>query len=302
MVGTGHYENFPVASVLLPPAMRRHIAAVYAFARTADDFADEGSLAPQDRLALLDGWEARLHDAHAGRAQEPARTGEPMEAPTLFVQLGATIHEKRLPVDLFAALLSAFRQDVTVHRYATWAQLLDYCSRSANPVGRIVLRIAGYDDPARDRLSDAICTALQLTNFWQDLAIDWARGRLYVPAADRTAAGASEHDLDARRMTPEWRAVLEELAARTRLLFVEGRPVCDGVRGRLRHELRLTSLGALRVLDRLERGGFDVFASRAALGAADVPVLAWQWLTWRQRLRPPAAAPGFAAAGQRRRG
>ena len=311
-LAASHYENFPVASRLLPARMRPHIAAVYAFARTADDFADEDGYATAERLARLDDWQQRLRRAvspdvaepaagEVGPANAAASTGG-VDPALVFEALAHTIRTCRLPVTLFEDLLSAFRQDVTVRRYATWPDVLDYCRRSANPVGRLVLRIAGYDDERLDRSSDALCTALQLTNFWQDLAIDWARGRLYVPAADRTAAGASEHDLDARRMTPEWRAVLEELAARTRLLFVEGRPVCDGVRGRLRHELRLTSLGALRVLDRLERGGFDVFATRPALGAADVPVLAWQWLTWRQRLRPPAAAPGFAPAGQRRRG
>jgi squalene synthase HpnC len=280
MVGTGHYENFPVASVLLPPAMRRHIAAVYAFARTADDFADEGSLAPQDRLALLDGWEARLHDAQAGRAQEAARTGEPADAPTLFVQLGATIHEKRLPVDLFAALLSAFRQDVTVHRYATWAQLLDYCSRSANPVGRIVLRIAGYDDPARDRLSDAICTALQLTNFWQDLRIDRQRGRVYVPEEDIRARGADVYALDGERLTVAWRVVLQALVARTRSLFELGRPLCDAVPGRLRYELRATWLGGVRILDQIATGRADVLARRPVIGAGDLPWFAGRMMVW----------------------
>ena len=296
-LAASHYENFPVASRLLPARMRPHIAAVYAFARTADDFADEDGYAAADRLERLDDWQQRLRRAVSSGAAEPvARDVGPPHAvastaavdPALvFEALAHTIRTCRLPVTLFEDLLSAFRQDVTVRRYATWADVLDYCRRSANPVGRLVLRIAGYDDERLDRSSDALCTALQLTNFWQDLATDWARGRLYVPAADRAAAGASEHDLDARRMTREWRAVLEELAARTRLLFVEGRPVCDGVRGRLRHELRLTWLGAVRVLDRLERGGFDVFASRPALGGADVPVLAWRWLTWSRQVDPP---------------
>ncbi len=131
--------------------------------------------------------------------------------------------------------------------------MLDYCRRSANPVGRLVLRVAGYDDPRLDRASDAVCTALQLTNFWQDLERDWAIGRLYVPADDRDRAGAREADLDARRMTPEWRAVMADAAGRTRRLFAEGRAVCDGVDGRLRWELRLTWLGGKRILDKLER-------------------------------------------------
>jgi squalene synthase HpnC len=300
-LAASHYENFPVASRLLPPRMRPHVAAVYAFARTADDFADEGGDAAADRLDRLDDWQRRLRRAvspdvaapaagEVGPANAGASTGG-VDPALVFEALAHTIRTCRLPVTLFEDLLSAFRQDVTVRRYATWPDVLDYCRRSANPVGRLVLRIAGYEDERLDRSSDALCTALQLTNFWQDLAVDWARGRLYVPEADRAAAGASEHDLDARRMTPEWRAVLEELSARTRRLFVEGRPVCDGVRGRLRHELRLTWLGALRVLDRLEREGFDVFASRPALGGADVPVLAWRWLTWSRQGNPSASRP-----------
>jgi squalene synthase HpnC len=277
-----HDENFPVASRLLPPAMRAHVAAVYAFARTADDFADEGSRPAAERLRLLDDWSARLH-ACARQADPPGdrAAAPPGDSDLVFVALGATIRACGLPLALFDALLSAFRHDITTHRYATWAELLWYCERSANPVGRLVLRIAGYDDPALDRASDALCTALQLTNFWQDLERDWRRGRLYVPAEDRDACGASERDLDARPMTAAWRSALARVAARTRDRFAAGRPVCDGVRGRLRLELRLTWLGGVRILDRIERAGFDVCSSRPSLGAADVPALLWGVLTWR---------------------
>ncbi len=270
-----HYENFPVASLLLPRAMRPHVAAVYAFARIADDFADEGTLSVEQRLRRLDWWKTLLH-----RGPVAAFLPEP-EHLSVFVALHNTIREKRLPIALFDDLLSAFRQDVTVHRYATWSDLLDYCRRSANPVGRLVLRIAGYDDPALDRQSDALCTALQLANFWQDLERDWEKGRLYVPRADLEAAGASESDLDARRITPAWRTALAAVAARTRALFDEGRGVADGVSGRLRWELRLTWLGGVRILDRLERDGFDVFRRRPALGPADAPVIVWRALAWR---------------------
>lgn len=270
-----HYENFPVASLLLPRAMRPHVAAVYAFARVADDFADEGVRPADERLRLLDEWSARLHHEHLEHSEHPEHPD------LLFLALHHTIREKRLPISLFDDLLSAFRQDVTVHRYATWSDLLDYCRRSANPVGRLVLRIAGYDDPALDRQSDALCTALQLANFWQDLERDWDKGRLYVPRADLEAAGASESDLDARRITPAWRAALATVAARTRALFDDGRGVADGVSGRLRWELRLTWLGGVRILDRLERDGFDVFRRRPALGPADAPVIVWRALAWR---------------------
>jgi phytoene synthase len=272
-----HYENFPVASLLLPAAMRPHVAAVYAFARTADDFADEGTHTVEERLRLLDEWLALLKD-------EGRRTRVdigPVPAEQIFLAVHHTIRERRLPLNLFEDLLSAFRQDVTVRRYAAWSDLLDYCRRSANPVGRLVLRIAGHEDPELDRQSDALCTALQLANFWQDLERDWDKGRLYVPRDALEAAGAVESDLDARRITPAWRAALSAVASRTRELFEEGRGVADGVSGRLRWELRLTWLGGVRILDRLERGGFDVFRRRPSLGPADAPVIVWRALAWR---------------------
>jgi phytoene synthase len=280
-----HYENFPVASRLLPAAMRPHVAAVYAFARVADDFADEDGTAAGDRIARLDDWLARVRAA-AGVA-EPVEAAPPdvpgIEARHVFEALAHTIRACSLPVSLFEDLLSAFRQDVSVRRYSTWTDVLDYCRRSADPVGRLVLRIAGYRDGALDESSDAFCTALQLTNFWQDLEVDWTRGRLYVPAEEWTRAGALEADLDARTITPAWRAALAGAAAVTRRLFANGRPVCDGVSGRLRYELRATWLGATRILDRLEAGGFDVFRARPTLGRRDaaaiaVGVAAWQWV------------------------
>ena len=269
-----HYENFPVASLLLPQRMRPAISAIYAFARRADDFADEPGYTDSERLRLLDDWHERLRAALGGHARTDS--GDDL----IFVALGDAIRSHDLPPALFEDLLSAFRQDVTVKRHATWHDVLDYCSRSANPVGRLVLRVAGHQDSALDRASDALCSALQLTNFWQDFARDWENGRLYVPLADRDAARASDADLDARRMTPEWRTVLRTMAARTRQLFAEGRPVCDGVSGRLKYELRLTWLGGSRILERLERSDFDVFVRRPALTAADVPSLVWRAATW----------------------
>jgi squalene synthase HpnC len=259
-----HYENFPVASRLLPRRLRRHVAAIYAFARTADDFADEPGRSPAERLALLDDWSRRL--------RQPPRD-------PVFVALADTRARFDLPLQLFDDLLSAFRQDVTTTRYDTWVEVLDYCRRSANPVGRLVLRLAGYAD-ALDGPSDAVCTALQLTNFWQDLAIDWQRGRLYVPRESWQPAGAALADLDAGRISPPWQAVLHDAAARTRALFAAGRPVCDGVRGRLRLELRATWHGGMRILERLEAADHDVFRLRPALGAGDAIVVAWRTLTW----------------------
>jgi squalene synthase HpnC len=198
----------------------------------------------------------------------------------VFLALGATIRACHLPLSLFDDLLSAFRQDITTHRYDTWASLLDYCRRSANPVGRLVLRIAGQDAARLDRSSDALCTALQLTNFWQDLDRDWKKGRLYVPLEDVDAENARIQDLDDRRITESWQRVLTRVTARTRQSFDAGRVVCDGVRGRLRYELRLTWLGGTRILDRLERVDYDVFMCRPALRLADMPPLALRALLW----------------------
>jgi squalene synthase HpnC len=274
-IARAHYENFPVASLLVPAAMRPHVSAVYAFARLADDFADEGDRGEPERISLLDAWLACLHGA------EPAPP-LPAESVHVFAALRATIRSCNLPVSLLEDLLDAFRQDVTTRRYASWADVLDYCRRSANPVGRLVLRIAGYHDEALDRSSDAVCTALQLTNFWQDLERDWQHGRLYVPLEDCRAAGADPADLDARRLTPPWREVLGLAAARTAALFDEGREVCSRVGGRLGVELRVTWLGGRRVLERLDQAGFDVFTRRPTLGAADAPVILGRLLAWRR--------------------
>lgn len=277
-----HYENFPVASLLLPSSMRPHVAAVYAFARAADDLADEGRRPSGERLRLLDAWAYRLHEAAARPDAEPrpAEPGEPANTPQIFSALAATIRARHLPVPLFDDLLSAFRQDVTVMRYGDWSELYDYCRRSANPVGRLVLRIAGAPSAQMDAWSDDICTALQLTNFWQDLAADYARGRLYVPLEELRRHGAGERALAADRVTPEWTAVLVAVTARTRELFARGRPLCDEVRGRLRYELRATWLGGTRLLDRLAASGRRSFSARPVLGTADLPWLASSLLAW----------------------
>jgi squalene synthase HpnC len=270
-----HYENFPVASRLLPSRLRPHIAAIYAFARIADDFADEGDRTDEARLSLLEDWHARLHQAAGGSVVD-----DHSDAAAIFLALGETIRRFDLELSLFDDLLSAFRQDVTVKRYDTWDGLLDYCRRSANPVGRLVLRVTGYRSEQADRHSDAVCTALQLTNFWQDLAEDWRRGRLYVPREIVAAAGADEHDLNRRRISPEWRTALGDAAARTRALYAGGRPIAADVRGRLRWELRATWLGGVRILDRLEAGGFDVFRARPTIRWRDMLSIAWGAFAW----------------------
>lgn len=291
-LAASHYENFPVASWLLPASVRPHVAAIYAFARIADDFADEPGREPTDRLWLLDDWRARLHaapDSSAGPASPRTSPGDAQPTPgsrlptpdAVFLALHDTIARFDLPVALFDDLLSAFRQDVDTSRYARWDDVLDYCRRSASPVGRLVLRLFGYRDEALDRASDAVCTALQLTNFWQDVAVDWWRGRLYVPAEVWRAHEANLADLDRGEITPEWRAALADCAARTRALFDTGRVVCDGVSGRLRYELRATWLGGRRILERLERRGFDVFTTRVTLNPVDALLIGWGVLAWR---------------------
>ncbi|HEX6464997.1 MAG TPA: squalene synthase HpnC [Vicinamibacterales bacterium] len=271
-----HYENFPVASLLLPARMRPHVAAIYAFARIADDMADEGVRPAAERVGDLARWGQRLDEAVAGRIVR----GEPHAH--VFVAVRHSIEVCGLPPSLFHDLLSAFAQDVTTARYATWTTLLDYCRRSANPVGRLVLRVAGTDAPSADVASDAVCTALQLTNFWQDLEIDWRKGRMYLPEEIWRPAGAREEDLVARRITPGWKRALREVIARTRALFDEGRTVCDAVAGRLRLELRATWLGGTRILDKLEAADFDVVQKRPELTRSDMPGLLWRSVFWRE--------------------
>lgn len=273
-----HYENFPVASRLIPASARPHVAAIYAFARAADDFADEGDQPPAARFARLDDWSRRLRAAAAG-APLPGQGDE--EA--IFVALSDTITRYSLEVTLFDDLLSAFRQDVTVTRYETWRDLFDYCRRSANPVGRLVLRLFGHRHSRLDAWSDDVCTALQLTNFWQDLAIDWRRGRLYVPMEVIRRTGADPDDLTRGVLTPPWREALVACALQTRARFDAGRPIADAVRGRLRWELRATWLGGVRILDRLERSGFDVFRARPSLGWADAISIGGSALFWSRR-------------------
>jgi squalene synthase HpnC len=270
-----HYENFPVASHLLPVAMRPHIAAIYAFARLADDMADEGHRPDAERIEDLRTWGARLDGALSGASDSGAH-GE------VFVALRHSIAVCRLPVSLFHDLLSAFRQAVTVKRYETWEDLLEYCRRSANPVGRLVLRVAGREQEALDRASDAVCTALQLTNFWQDLRIDWSRDRLYVPATVWRAAGAREEGLRGNRLPDEWRRAVRDAVAYTRGLFEVGRVVCDGVPGRLKYELRATWLGGTRILDKLEASGFDPYDRRPKLQWTDAPWILTRTIAWRR--------------------
>ena len=275
-----HYENFPVASRLLPAPMRPHVAAVYAFARVADDIADEGAVPAAERRVQLDAWQRRLHAAVAVEAAE----GAPHEHEDLIVAAVAhSIRSLDLPIALFDDLVSAFGQDTMTTRYASWPDVFDYCRRSANPVGRLVLRIAGVRDAAVERSSDALCTALQLANFWQDFGRDWRSGRLYVPRDVQAAAGASERELTdfpAGPLSAAWAAALAQCVAVTREQFAGGRAVCDAVRGRLRYELRFTWLGGQRILERVDRARRELLTYRPTLRGGDVPLLLWRAMRW----------------------
>jgi len=277
-----HYENFPVASRLLPRAMRPHVAAVYAYARVADDIADEGTAAAEDRLAGLGAWQRRLHAAVADSGIDSTAAAHAHEN-LIVVALAHSIRALDLPLALFDDLIGAFGQDTMTTRYDSWDEVFDYCRRSANPIGRLVLRIAGQDDERLERSSDAMCTALQLTNFWQDFGRDWRAGRLYVPRDVVVACRAREMELDGPQLTESWMAALAACMARTRACFGDGREVCERVGGRLGFELRLTWLGGSRMLDLVERTGTALLHRRPALGARDVPAMLWRAARWRSQ-------------------
>jgi len=252
-----HYENFTVVSPLLPRALRRHFYSIYAFCRVADDLADETG-DPVQSLRLLQWWRQELLQCFAGHTRHPA-----------MVALGRTIAQFQLPRQPFLDLLSAFVQDQQVTRYATYDDLADYCRRSANPVGRLVLYVLGYRDARRQALSDATCTALQLTNFWQDIVSDLQRGRIYIPAEDMTRFGYTEADLVAHRHTEAFVALMQFEATRARALFEHGLGLVARVAPPVRADVELFSRGGLAVLDRLERVRFNVFAQRPTLSRWD---------------------------------
>jgi squalene synthase HpnC len=275
-VSVDHYENFPVASVLCPPALRPAVRAIYGFARTADDIADEGSAAPAERLADLAAYRVDLAAVIAGREPSPRWSG-------IFIPLRRTLEAHRLPSVLLTDLLSAFEQDVVQQRYADRAGLLDYCRRSANPVGRLLLHLYAVDDAVSLKQSDAICSALQLANFWQDLSVDGPRGRLYVPLADCAAAQVSPADLLARNDGPAARRLIAGMVGWARAMMLGGAPLATRLPGRIGFELRLVVQGGLRILEKIERGGHDALLQRPAIGAIDAPVLMWRALRMRGR-------------------
>jgi squalene synthase HpnC len=277
-VSVDHYENFPVASWLCPPPLRPAVAAIYWFARTADDLADEGDAPAAARLADLAAFRNDLAAIYAG--QDCSGRWR-----SVFGPLADAIRRHALPQPLLADLLSAFEQDVVKQRYADRAEVLDYCRRSANPVGRLLLHLYAIDAPAALARSDAVCTALQLANFWQDLGIDVRRGRLYLPMADCEHHGVDPGDVLAGRDSPALRRLVADEVCWARSLMEEGSPLVHEVPGRAGLELRLVVQGGLRILEKIERIDHAVIARRPRLRAGDTLPLLWR--AW--RMRPPAA-------------
>jgi squalene synthase HpnC len=263
-----HYENFPVASILLPRRLVPAVEAIYAFARGADDVADEGDASPGERLAALAGYEAALDDIAAGR----------LPTKPMFARLAAVVAQHRLSLQPLRDLLSAFRQDVVTTRYPDYPALLDYCRRSADPVGRLMLALYRVDGAKNLADADAICSALQLINFWQDVGIDIDKGRIYLPQEDLAHFGVSEADIRAAADTPAWRALMAFEVERARALILSGAPLATRLPGRIGWELRLVIQGGLRILERIERARYDVFRRRPKLGKADYIVMLWRAL------------------------
>jgi squalene synthase HpnC len=265
-VSVGHYENFPVASRLVPAALRPAVVAIYRFARAADDIADEGDAQPAERLAALAAFDRNL--AAIGRGETPV--AEP------FPALARAVRAHDLPLSPMHDLVSAFRQDVSVARYATYADVLDYCRRSANPVGRLLLALYRAQTPANVAASDAVCTGLQLANFWQDVAIDWRKNRVYIPQEDLARFAVGEEQIAQGRADARWRALMRFETARAGALLSAGQPLVRALPLRLRLELAAVIAGGQRILHRIDAVGGDVFAQRPLLGPRDWLIVAWR--------------------------
>ena len=260
-----HYENFPVASVLLPASIRKHVYPIYAFARYADDLADEA----QDKAALLD-WREKLHSSLNGRASHP-----------IFIALADTIQKFELPVELFDDLIKAFLQDLEKTQYRDTAELRQYCKCSANPVGRLILLLHGYRDDKLFQYSDNICTALQLTNFWQDVMIDIGKDRVYIPESRLARYGFSTDTIRNRRFDDTFRSMMAELVNETGQLFEQGRPLLSHVKKRLKWELKLTIMGGESILNKIKAANYDVLHFRPKLSKSS-----WVGLAFRSIFKP----------------
>ncbi len=262
-----HYENFPVGSILIPRHLQPYVFAVYAFARTADDFADEPGYSDAERILYLNEWEELFLRSLESRTRHP-----------IMWAVAETIRSKDLSVQLFQDLLSAFRQDVTVKRYNTFNEVMDYCRRSANPIGRLMLMIFGYRDSKLFRYSDAICTGLQLTNFWQDVSIDIKKNRIYFPDEDMFSYGVSELELTRNRSSRSLRNLVRFEVERTDALFKMGNPLLKYLRGRFKYEIKCVLIGGKAILRKIEKNDYDVLKTRPKLAFRDAPSLLYKFL------------------------
>lgn len=262
-MGVNHYENFPVASLLLPPRFRHPVAQIYRFAREADDLADEGDVPDAERLAQLDHFRGQLRKIERHIIPDSDE----------FTILAGVIHNHKLPVSLFYDLLSAFTQDVRRKRYASFPDVLDYCRRSANPIGRLLLHLFGQATPGNLRHADSICSALQLVNFWQDVEIDYRMGRIYLPQDEMKSHGVTEQHIAEGRCDDAWRALIGFQIRRSREMLLAGAPLGRALGGRIGLEIRATVQGGLRILEKLEAAQCDMFRSRPVLKWHDWPRL-----------------------------
>ncbi len=262
-VSVGHYENFPVASALLPERLRAPVEVIYRFARSADDFADEGDAPAAERLRRLDGFRNALRNLSSPNTP-------------LFADVARIVREHDLPLQLFHDLLDAFTQDVVKKRYADFAEVLDYCRRSANPIGRLLLILFGSNTEQNRGWSDSICSALQLVNFWQDVELDFAKGRIYLPQDDMRTYGVSEEHIAARRCDQAWRGLIGFQIERSRQMLLAGAPLGHALPGRAGLEIRATLQGGLRILEKLEAARCDMFRARPVLHWFDWPLLLWR--------------------------
>ena len=258
-MSVNHYENFPVASVLMPRRLRKPVAAIYHFARSADDIADEGELPNEERLKQLDEFRAEL--ARIASRETPLTP--------LFRNLANEVYRHELPLQPFYDLLDAFSQDVVKKRYADFDDLLDYCRRSANPVGNLLLHLYHEATPVNIAYSDAICTSLQLINFWQDVAKDYAIGRIYLPLDELAQYGVDEQQIAEGNSDEKWRALMKFQADRARAMMIAGKPLGSILTGRIGLEMRMIIAGGLRILSKLENAQFDMFRRRPVLKPYD---------------------------------
>ena len=257
-IARSHYENFPVASSFLPKEIRKYVWTIYAFARIADDYADEPGFTLAERMDNLNQWEQYLDECYNGNPTH-----------RVFAALAETVERFQIPIELFKNLLTAFRADITVKRYDTYEDVLAYCHNSANPIGRLVLLLLNYRSETMMQFSDSICTALQLTNFWQDVSVDLQKDRVYLPLEELEEFGYSEQDLFNKKVNNRFCDLMAFQVRRTAELFAEGKPLLTMVGRDLSMELKLSWNGGTRILQKIHEQNYDVLTKRPALSKLD---------------------------------